>query len=223
MQDDANSMPPLTPIGTGLGPKKSKLKAVLTFIAVLLAVGGTAAAVYFWRDEQAKQQLASKTAEAVQLEEQNKRLTSQLKEKDDEIAAAKKAAEDTKNDAPVVTVSDAIDDAMSSKKYDTLEKYMASTIRLNVVLASAGGGAGSHSSAEAVASLESSLKDATLPWDFSLSASELDTYQSGSYSSYFPTGAFVGKSKNGYVVTFTFNSVGKINSILIASNASLLL
>jgi len=58
------------------------------------------------------------------------------------------------------------------------------------------------------------LDNATDPWDFALPAATLAAYQTGGYKQYFPTTALVGKSANKYVVSFQFDSNGKISGRL---------
>lgn len=67
------------------------------------------------------------------------------------------------------------------------------------------------------------VNDATGPWTFPTDPAEVGAFQSGSYSQYFPEGAFVGNSsgEDPFIVSFTI--VGdKITTIFMAAGASLL-
>ena len=50
----------------------------------------------------------------------------------------------------------------------------------------------------------------------------IDGYQAGDYKSYFPNGALIGKSANNYLVSFTFDSAGKISGVFMVADADLL-
>ena len=91
---------------------------------------------------------------------------------------------------------------------------------VNVILA-ASEAYGPQTPTQAIKDLDY-LNSATDPWDFALSSTTLAKYQSGDYKQYFPTTALVGQSANDYVVSFQFDSSGKINGIFMTVSADLL-
>ena len=119
---------------------------------------------------------------------------------------------------PSAEDKEAIQAAISTKNYAALEEYLAGTVRL---IFAASEGLGDRTPAQVVGDL-AYLNAATSPWNFSLTESELSDYATGEYASYFPTSAVVGKSANGYVISFTFDEAGLVSGIFIAANADLL-
>jgi hypothetical protein len=59
-------------------------------------------------------------------------------------------------------------------------------------------------------------------WSFPVSAASLATYRAGSYSQYFPSIAVVGGSTRHRVISFSFDCNGKINTVFMAANDSVL-
>ena len=95
---------------------------------------------------------------------------------------------------------------------------MASTIK---VIIAASEGIGDRTPVQAINDLKY-LDSATDPWDFALNATTLSKYQSGDYKDYFKSTSIVGKSANNYVISFNFDSSGKINGIFMSVNSDLL-
>ena len=97
---------------------------------------------------------------------------------------------------------------------------MASAV--NVVFAASEKG-GEVTPAQAVTDLEYVNSGATAPWDFNLSDTTLAGYKAGFYVQYFEGVVYVGKSDNNYVVSFGFDTCGKINRIFVSAAEDLLL
>lgn len=110
--------------------------------------------------------------------------------------------------------------AISSKNTAALEGYMASAV--NVVFAASEKG-GNVTPAQAITDLEYVNSGATSPWNFNLSDPTIATYKAGSYATYFEGVIHVGRSANGYVVSFGFDTCGKINRIFVSPAEDLLL
>jgi len=108
--------------------------------------------------------------------------------------------------------------SITSDNTAALEGYMAASV--NVILA-ATEAYGPQTPTQAITDLEY-VAGATDPWDLALPAATLATYKAGGYSSYFPDNALVGKSADNYLVSFQFDSAGKINGIFITSHAETL-
>ena len=132
------------------------------------------------------------------------------------------ATDQTANTAPSSPISDTLKDntaaAIESQNTAALEGYMADSVTV-VIAASEKGGA--ESATLAVKDLDY-LKAGTSPWDFNLPVANLTAYKNGDYKQYFGTNTIVGKSANGYVVAFGINNAGKIDTVFMAANSSLL-
>jgi hypothetical protein len=143
---------------------------------------------------------------------------------DSATKVTKKAAEEKKSAETSTTspISDALKEnaaaSIESKNTAALEGYM--TDNVTVVIAASEKG-GSETRMEAIKDLDY-LSSGTSPWNFSLPTETLAAFKAGSYSKYFGTNTIVGKSANDMVVAFGVNSAGKIDTVFMASNASLL-
>ena len=106
--------------------------------------------------------------------------------------------------------------AISSGNTAALEGYMASSV--NVVIAGSEK-SGAETAAQAVSDL-SYLNAGTAPWNFSVPAATLTTWQNGSYKQYFGANTtIVGESANSYVVSFGVNTSGKIDTVFMSASA----
>lgn len=90
---------------------------------------------------------------------------------------------------------------------------MASIIK---VIIAAAEGIGDRTPTQAISDLKY-VENATDPWDFDLPVATLTAYATGDYTQYFPDGALVGKSADNRVISFTFNSSGKISGIFMSA------
>lgn len=115
--------------------------------------------------------------------------------------------------APTADELDNIKASITSGNTAALEGYMASSV--NVVIA-ASEAAGAQTPTEAINQLSYINPGGTNTWDFALPAATLSAYQTGAYKQYFPASALVGKSSDGHVVSFQFDSTGKISGIFMA-------
>jgi cytoskeletal protein RodZ len=196
-------------------PAKQHNKKKWLLILLIVALIAAGAGAYWWRDKQAKSDQQKQQNEVTALKDEVSSLQKQLadekqksKKTEEKLAATKPSAEAIAN----------IKASISSGNTAALEGYMASSV--NVILA-ASEGIGLRTPVQAIGDLQY-LDSATDPWDFDLPAATLSAYGSGDYAQYFPSGAVVGKSANNYVISFTFNSSGKISGIFISPDAGLL-
>ena len=193
-------------------------------LLILILLAGTAYLGYWYRGNQAKKQADQLNQQITELQTQKRELEdakSQIQTELDELKATKSTTTTTTTTtgtAPTAAVKASIEDAVKSGNTTALEGYMAPTVK---VIIAASGGVGDRTPAQAVSDL-AYLDAGTDPWNFNLPAATLASYRSGSYAQYFPTNAVVGKSANNYVVSFSFNSAGKINAVFMAVNADLL-
>jgi len=115
-------------------------------------------------------------------------------------------------------VKDNLAAAISSKNTAALEGYMASSV--NVVFA-ASEKSGFETPAKAITDL-SYLDSALAPWNFNLPATTLNSYKAGSYKQYFEGVTYVGKSADGHVIAYSFDTCAKINQIFVSVSDDLL-
>ncbi len=198
-------------------PKRQPLisKSVLMGVLILVLMLASAAGAYYWRDSQAnnfeklQSDNISKNQNVIRL------LNKQIADKagDDSVACTEIA--------PTATVIGNIEASITSGNTAALECYMASSV--NVILA-ASEAYGQQTPAQAVADVTSFISDDINSWDynFSLPAATLNTYKQGSYSQYFTSISVVGKAANNQVISFSFDCTGKIDTVFLATTASVL-
>jgi cell division protein FtsB len=191
---------------------KRRSSPALVILMCLLLLGVGAVAGYMMRDRSAKDSVTTKQAEIVALQAKNAKLEKDLAD------AKKETPASTEAKRPNQATLDNIKAAIVSGNTAALAGYMAPTVR---VIVAASEGIGDRTPTQAITDLKY-LDGATDPWNFALPAATLTPYQSGDYKQYFPTTAYVGKSANNYVISFQFDSNGKINGIFMTNNASLL-
>lgn len=186
-----------------LPAKKAGGKKWLMWLLIALGLIAAAGAGWYYRDMQAKDDEKALKAEIAALTAANTEL-----KKDQvatEVAAKTPSADDLAN----------IKAAVESGNYAALEQLMADKV---TVIIAASEGVGERTPTQAIADL-AYLDAGTDPWDFALSAAVLNGYQNGSYKQYFPATAYVGKSANDYLVSFSFDSNAKIKTIFLAQDA----
>lgn len=196
--------------------KDSKVKKPvnkwLLWLLVLVLLLGVGAGVYYWQQQTVNEQSDKITT----VEAQNAKLKKQVKDLKGELSDAEKSAEES--DGPSDDDLANIQAAISTQNYAALEGYMADTV---TVILAASEGLGERTPVQAVADL-AYLNDADTPWNFALDSATLSEWSSGDYNSYFPEDALVGRSANGYVVSFQFNDAGDITDIFFTGSDELL-
>lgn len=189
--------------------KSSGTSVLVLLIVLAIAVG---AGAYWWRDKQAKNLASSQQAEITTLQ---KRVANLEKKPVEE-----KPASPSQPTSPSEETKANIKAAIASDNTAALEGYMAASVTV-IRAATDGPDNGAQTPAQAIKNLDY-LKGATDPWNFELPAATLAKYRTGDYKQFFPETAVVGKSDNNYVVSFTFNSDGKISGIFMSVSADLL-
>jgi len=195
--------------------KKFKIVSLLLalFIIATAALGGLSYVI----SSSAKKQQSTQQEEIAKLEQAKKDLEEQLKKAKEDAKAAKSSASSACTD-PTSADLENIKAAINTGNTAALEGYMAETV---TVIYAASEGVGPQTPAQAVADLEY-LAVATTPWNFSLPEATISAWASGGYSSYISTDSIVGKSANNYVVAFSFDCDGNIDTIFMAANSALL-
>ena len=217
--EEKDSTPVIKQTITTPGSKSAKKGHGKTIFVILLIILLVAAGVvaYWWRDKTATESINSQATSIDTLK-------AEIKTLDTELAEAKLANPvdcdlPCTPTAPSATAIENIQASITSGNTAALASYMATTVR--VVLA-ASEGLGSVVSAEAASSVSDFISTATEPWDFALSASLLGQYVAGSYGPYFPSIAVVGASANHKLISFDFDCDGKISTVFMVSDQSIL-
>lgn len=203
------------PIPAPSAKKPKNKKPIALILLALVAIGAIGYGGYWYyamqnkKEKDAKTQIESLSADKQKLEKE----LSDAKNTDSKTSKTQSSSDQI---SKLTTVKDAI----SSKNTAALEALMAPKV---TVIIAASEGIGERTPAQAVQDLDYVTGKATNPWDFALSLDTLTKYRSGDYGSYFPIGAFSGKSANKYVVSFLFNDEGKIIAIFMTNSESVLL
>ncbi len=190
---------------------KVKKSRVATWLMLLILVAAAGVGAYFWRDMNAKSDRKDDQAKIANLQTQVDTLKASP-------AGTADTTADTKTTLPTDAVKQSIKESITSGNTAALEGYMASTVR---VIVAASEGIGDRTPVQSISDLKY-IDAATTPWNFSLDGATLAKYGSGEYKAYFSSNSVVGKSANNFVISFNFNSTGKINGIFMTNNADLL-
>jgi uncharacterized protein HemX len=200
--------------------KKTFIEIILFVLVMLIAVGASAGAAYWWRDKTANEFETKQKANMTSMQETITSIGKQLA-----IEKAKNAGTPTENQvvctpvSPSASVIENIKASITSGNTAALEGYMAASV--NVILA-ATEVYGVQTPTQAVSDVTHFISDATAPWDFALSASILSSYGKSDYSQYFPNIAVVGESANKKVISFSFDCNAKISTVFMAATEDLL-
>lgn len=199
---------------------KSRRKKILLCLLILFLIALAGGGGWWWRDKTAKKTEKKQAANIAVLQSSNASLKQQL-------AAAKAKNSSAKDQTlcavkpPSTSAIDNIQASITSGNTAALEGYMAPSV--NVVHAAADALAPKTPS-QAVTDITSFITSDTTSWnyDFGLSSAILSTYSKGSYGQYFPDTAVVGRASNKQVISFSFDCNGKISTVFMAANDSLL-
>lgn len=203
--------------------KSTRKKKILLSLLVLILIAAAAGGAWWWRDKAAKKTEQQQAADISSLQQTNASLKKQLAAEKAKNTKAGAGAGQTAcaSKSPGTTTISNIQDSITSGNTAALEGYMAASV--NVVTAGSGGSA-AKTPTQAVTDITSFISPDTMSWDynFSLPASILSSYGMGSYGKYFPNTAVVGKATNSKVISFSFDCNGKINTVFMAANETLL-
>lgn len=169
---------------------------------------------------QLAQQVSDKTKQVSQLETK----VSQLEKKVGDMAT-KPAEKTPEADAPAKTCTtlngtqrDNVIASITSGNTAALEGYLTNP---NKVILAASEGIGQRTPDQAVADITSFISGSS-GWNFLLADIETEAFAAGSYSQYFPDDAIIGKASNGRVISFLPDCDGKIKTVFLSMDASLL-
>lgn len=209
---ELNDNEPVSNTQKKMKKEKKPVPKWLLWVLVIVLLAGVGTGVYYWQ-----QQTVTQQSDKIQtLEKENAKLKKQVKSLKGELSDAEKSAEETAGPSDETLAN--IQAAISTKNYAALEGYMADSV---TVILAASEGLGERTPLQAVADL-AYLNDADTPWNFALDAATLSGWASGGYGVYFPDGALVGRSSDGYVISFQFNDAGDITDIFFTNSDELL-
>jgi hypothetical protein len=194
----------------------ARMLAMVVFALLILSTGYLALQLL-----QCKNQDKKTAAANAQLEQKVVKLTRDLAAVKGEAPAKTNAATGEKvctSTAVTQTLKDNIAAAVTSKNYAALQGYMAAQV--NVVIAASEKG-GNEAPAKAVDDM-AYLDNGIPPWDFALPSSTTDIWAAHFYKDYFIGTFFAGKSSTDNVVSFQFDSCGKIKTVFMAADAGIL-
>lgn len=191
--------------------KNSALKTILILSLVLISMAAAATGGYMWRDKTATDLNSEQSTEIDSLKSAKTNLESQLSDKTDELEAAMFTA-------PLATALENIKASITSKNTAALEGYMSSSII--AIDGSSFRSTGDTTATQVVTRITNFIKDATTPWDFDLTDAVKESYAKLDYK--MSNNLIIGKSANGKVISFTFDSNGKLSSVLLAATDTLL-
>lgn len=201
--------------------KSTRRKKVLIGLLILILIAAAAGGAYWCRDKAAKKTEKQQAADISSLQQTNASLKKQLAAEKVKNATAGADQTACASKAPGASVIENIQASITSGNTAALGGYMAPTV--NVIIA-ASEGLGPKTPDQAITAITNFITPDTSSWDydFSLPASVLSSYGKGSYSKYFPGNAVVGKASNMQVVSFSFDCNGKISTVFVAADESLL-
>lgn len=194
-----------------INPKRNKRWLLLLPPFILLLVAAAAAGAYFWQQTI----IDANNKEMSSLRAQVESLNARLAKKEVPVGESQPTVT-----APNKQTRENTEAAIESGNYAALLNVFADKVDYLIAASEA---AGEHTAAQAVEDLKY-LDSASSPWDFNLPTSELESYAASKYyGKYFPTtGAVVGKSADNKVVSLIFNSDGKIVTLFMSADATLL-
>jgi len=122
------------------------------------------------------------------------------------------------NSTPTAALKENIKASLDSQNTAAIGSYASNPVKF-VIAASEKGG--NETPDQAAADMDYT-HTATGPWDFALPAATTNTWKAGFYKDYFGANTYVGKAASGMVASFDFDCNGKIKTIFLAADASLL-
>lgn len=191
--------------------KRSALSTTLIVLLVISLIAIAAFGGYMFRDKTAADLNAQQSSEIDSLKTEKTNLSKQLADKTAEFDADSFIS-------PATTIIDSIKSSITSKNTAALEGYMSKSVI--AIDGSSFNSTGDTTVTQVVSRITNFIKDATTPWDFDLSDTLKDSYSKIDYK--MSNNLIIGKSANGKIISFTFDSNGKVSSVLLAANENLL-
>lgn len=204
--------------------KSKLLKRVLLILLVVLLMAASAGGAYWWRGRTATTFEHTQAASIARLQKDKSRLQRQLAV----LKATNTATTASPHPVSAVCTPKAPDAAtiqnieasITSGNTAALEGYMAASVQDVYAAADV---IPAKTPAASVSDITTFVSDpSTGTWTFPVSAASLTTYRADSYGQYFPSIAVVGGSTGHRVISFSFDCNGKIDTIFMAADDSVL-
>lgn len=216
MDEDSKTIdeaPVETPKQKPVNKKRGIGRFAFPTVMVLVLMAASAAGAFFWQQAVMKSSNVEKDA----LQQRVKTLEAQIAEMDKTMAAMGDDMDMTL--VPDKATSDNVKASIETGNTAALLDVFASQVNYAIAATEA---QGVHTAEQAVKDLDY-LDSATGPWNFDLPQSELDDYaDSIYYGKYFPAkNGMVGKSADGKLVSFIFNSDNKITTLFMSIDADI--
>lgn len=201
-------------------PKKHSLVGVhlISGIIILVLIIGSTVGAYFWRDNQASVFEKTQADELLVKQQTILELQAQLADYTGEVTNSPTLCSEI---APTASAIESIKASITSGNTVALEGYMASNV--NVILA-ATEAYGMQTASHAVSSVTTFISDDINSWDynFSLPTATINSYKQSGYAQYFSSTSIVGLAPNNQLISFSFDCLGDIDTVFMASQADTL-
>jgi len=193
-------------------------KHIIASIIILILLVGSTSGAYIWRDNQAINFEKTQADELLLKQQTILELQTQLAGYTGGATNSPTACTEI---APIASTIENIKASITSGNTVALEGYMASSV--NVILA-ATEAYGIQTASSAVSSVTTFISDDINSWDynFSLPAATLTAYEQSGYAQYFTATSVVGLAINDQVISFSFDCLGKIDTVFMAKSAGTL-
>lgn len=192
-------------------PKKRNTgKVVLICLTAILLAVLPALGVYYWQQNEAKQQKVELQKQIDDLQKAKEKLEKAAKELT-KIPVKPCPAGLTKTQTENVQAS------IESMNTAALDQLMADTVEVTFAASEKGG---NETKSQAIADL-AYLSNAKMPWNWSIDQSTLNKYKNGDYKIYLADDDIFGVSSNKYFVSFRVEC-GKIDQVFVSATTDLL-
>ncbi len=192
-------------------PKKKNTGkvALICLLALLLAVL-PAYGVWYWQQNEAKQQQEQLQDKIDELQKAKEKLEKAAKE------LSAKAA-DTCPAGLTETQTENVQASIESMNTAALDQLMTDTVEVTFAASEKGGNV---TKSQAIADL-AYLSSATMPWNWNIDQPTLDGYKNGDYNIYLSDDNIFGVGANKYFVSFRVKC-GEIDQVFVSSSRDLL-
>lgn len=190
--------------------KKNTAKVALICLLALLLAVLPAYGVWYWQQNEAKQQQEQLQDKIDELQKAKEKLEKTAKE------LSAKAA-DTCPAGLTETQTENVQASIESMNTAALDQLMTDTVEVTFAASEKGGNV---TKAQAIADL-AYLDSATMPWNWSIDQATLNNYKNGDYNVYLADDDIFGVAANKYFVSFRVKC-GKIDQVFVSASSDLL-
>jgi flagellar basal body-associated protein FliL len=190
--------------------KKSTGKVILICLLALLLAVLPAYGVWYWQQNEAKQQqeqLQEKIDELQKAKEKLEKAAKELSTKAADTCPAGLTEAQTEN----------VQASIESMNTAALDQLMTDTVEVTFAASEKGGNV---TKSQAIADL-AYLNSATMPWNWNIDQATLNSYKNGDYNIYLADDDIFGVAANKYFVSFRVKC-GKIDQVFVSASSDLL-